>query len=108
MRPMARRIDPEQVLIRALVSAVQFDAGREPATVYPGGEIRADERRDPRLVRGEVGAGDALAPLAGSAAAEEGAHVLPDPLRCVRCDVSTALAHPGQARLGRECACAVR
>src|SRR5215216_6300266 len=105
MRPMARRIDPEQVLIRALgleravVSAVQFDAGREPATVYPGGELRADERRDPRLVRGEVGGGDALAPLAGSAAAEEGVRVLPTPLRPARRDVGTALAHPGQAHL---------
>ena len=60
------------------MSAFGIDARREPAAVRPGGEIRADERRDPRLVRGEVGGGEARAPLAGSAAAEEGAHVLPE------------------------------
>src|SRR5215204_1416659 len=95
-------------LEREVVSALGINARREPAAMRPGGEIWAHELRDPRLVGGEVGGGDALAPLAGSAAAEEGAHILPDPLRGVRCDVSTALAHPGQARLGRECACALR
>src|SRR5215213_6591477 len=102
MRSVVGRIDPEQVLIRALglerevVSAVEVDARREPTAVYPGGEIRADERRDPRLVLSEVRGGDALAPLAGSAATEEGAHVLPGPLRGSRRDIGSALAHPLQ------------
>src|SRR5215207_8213199 len=84
------------------MSAFGIDARREPTAVLPSGEIRADESRDPRLVRGEVGGGEARAPLAGSAAAEEGAHVLPGPLRRVRRDIGGALAHPGQARLRRE------
>src|SRR5687767_4891017 len=95
-------------LERGVVSVVGIDARREPAAVRPGGEIRADERRDPRLVGGEVGGGDALAPLAGSAAPEEGARVLPVLLRRSRRDVGAALAHPGQTRLQRQLTCAFR
>src|SRR5215203_4758017 len=83
-------------------SAVGIDARREPAAMSPGGEIRGDERRDPRLVGGQVGGGDALAPLAGCAAAEEGARVLPEPERGARPVNGAALAHPGQARLCRQ------
>src|SRR5215212_3783512 len=89
-------------LSHEIVSACGIDARGEPAAVCPGGEIRADELRDPRLVGGEVGGGETLAPLAGSAATEEGAHVLPVLLRRVWRDVGTALAHPGQTRLRRE------
>src|SRR5687768_8833000 len=41
-------------LKRAVASAFGIDTRREPTAVHPGGEIRADERRDPRLVGGEV------------------------------------------------------
>src|SRR5215218_5249581 len=89
-------------LSHEIVSACGIDARGEPAAVCPGGEIRADELRDPRLVRGEVGGGETLAPLAGAAATEEGTHVLPVLLRGSRCDVAGALAHPFQARLRRQ------
>jgi hypothetical protein len=56
--------------------------------VHPGGQIRGNERRNPRLVHREVGGGEALAPLAGAASAEEGARVLPDPLRPARSDLA--------------------
>src|SRR5215216_7359350 len=90
------------------MSVFGIDAGRQPAAVGPGGEIQADELCDARLVRGEVSGGDALVPLAASAGAEEGARVLPDPLRCDRRDVGSPLAHPSQARLCRELTRTVR
>ena len=68
----------------------------------PGGEIRPNEVRDAHLVRGEVGGGEALAPLTGAAAAEEGVHVLPGPPPRVRRIVGRPLPHPGQTRLHRE------
>src|SRR5215212_11608951 len=87
-------------LSHEIVSACGIDARGEPAAVCPGGEIRADELRDPRLVGGEVGGGETLAPLAGSAAAEEGTRVLPAPPSPRRCEwrvVGRSLAHLGQA-----------
>src|SRR5215210_1355230 len=86
-------------LERAVGSVLGINARRQPAAVHPDGKIRPDKRRDPRLVGGVVGGGDALAPLASSAAAEEGARVLPDPPRRARRNVAAPLAHPGQARL---------
>ena len=46
------------------MSAVGIDARREPAAVRPGGQIRADERRDSCLVGSQVGSGKVGAPLA--------------------------------------------
>jgi hypothetical protein len=87
---------------REVESAFGIDTRREPAAVAPSREIRAHELRDPRLVRGEVGGGQAFMPLAGSAATEEGAHVFPGPPPRIRRVDGTPLAHSGQARFGRE------
>ena len=70
----------------------------------PGGEIRADERRDSGLVPGEVGGREAITPLPASAGAKEGARVLPNPLEspAMRFDATSATRSRIRTRLASD------
>src|SRR5687768_1195058 len=88
--------------------AFGIDARRASAAVRPGGEVPGRQLRDPRLVGGEVGGGEAPAPLAGATTTEKGAHILPQSLRRVWRNLGRALAHPSQACLRRQLPRAIR